>query len=271
MFHRERRSFLSFGLVAALGLGGCLDSTGAVFIEYVAAVDQESCEVQDDVRFFQGTLDIGALPEEANSYEAPLVATTNLPATVSQITIQQDRTRSPNYPSYGASDSSIIVFRFVEVYFTDDRGEPLPVAGVTPEAPRRTQLGAAVYNLQATLGNKASLLATLLTRAEARSLQLLDNQQLAGLGDLAALANDPQNRFRLNANVRVLGETTGGAEIVSQEFSFPIELCQRCLARVGMAPGQTECPPGQVLLVNPVCSPGQDVPTSICTVPVVAD
>lgn len=257
-------------IIPLLGLSftSCIEEQGAVFIEGITPVDYAECSVDPaaPTRQFQGLLDIGGLPDEVNSYNGAAVVTTNLPSTLDTTRLTQERQLSPNYPNYGSADTNVIIFNSARVYFTDERNQPLRVAGVGPEtdAQRETALGGSVYNVQTNLSTSSVVLAPLITKEEATSLQLLDSPDLAGIPELAALANDPTNRFRIIAHVRVVGRTTGGAEVVSQEFSYPIDLCQRCLANVGVPPGQTECPAGQTLQIVQQCTPGQDAPTSFC-------
>ena len=264
-----RRRYLAVVPMWVLALGlGCVDEQGSVFIDYILKIETGPCTVTEaSPQLFQGSLDIGGLPDEAKGSNGALRVTTNLPATVTTSSISEQRTKSPNYPNYGPVDSNVIVFHDVEVYFTDSRGEPIDILGITADKPRRTPVGGSVYNTNTQLGEKSVVLAPLVTEEEAVELQLLNNPDLAGREELAALANDPTNRFRINAHARVLGRTTGGAEVVSAEFSYPIDLCQRCLAKVGVPPGQTDCPPGTTLQFGQVCTPGQDEFTSACVVP----
>lgn len=241
----------------------CIEEQSAVFIEAVVPLDDNCSPALNDQKF-QGLLDIGGLPNEASDYDGALLVTSNLPATVNTQVVQQDRTLAPNYPNYGVADTNSVILRSAMVYFTDARGEPLVVEGVTPESPRETPIGAAVYNIQTNFPTSAVAQAPLITQTEARALQTANTPALAQIPELVALESDPTNRFRINANVRLSGRTSGGMDLVSREFSFPIELCRRCLSRVGMPAGQDQCEPGTNLAVFDVCAPGQDDITSAC-------
>jgi hypothetical protein len=222
--------------VGALFLfSGCVEEQGSIFVERVATYNEETCvATTTDPAKPSGSLDLGVGEEELYGYDAPLVVTTNLPSTVNQQTIQEQRQQSPNYPNYGPGDSSVINFTSVRVYFTDTQGDVLDVGGITADNPRETAVGGVVYNTQTALGQQALLLAPLISQEETRVFRNRETTNLAGQDGLSRLEFDPDNRFRVLANVQVIGTTTGGAQIVSPEYTFPIDLCKRCLTRVGI-------------------------------------
>lgn len=252
-------------LGALILLTGCVEEQGSIFVERVAAYDDSSCvATTGGPAQPSGRLDLGFGDEELYGYDASLVVTTNLPSTVNQQTIQEQRQLSPNYPNYGPGDSSVINFTAIRVYFTDTAGNELDVAGITRDNPRETAVGGVVYNTQTTLGQQALLLAPLVTQEETRILRNRESTDLAALDGLSRLEFDPDNQFRLLANVQVVGASTGGAEIVSPAFTFPIDLCKRCLTRVGVPEGEQDCPPGQELSQVKECFIGQDSVSTAC-------
>lgn len=251
---------------------GCVPEQSTVYIERVAKVDPTSCvatTTSDALPF--GILDLGFGEDELPVYDAPLVVTTNLPTSVNTQTIQEGRQRSPNYPSYGPADSSIVTFESVSVYFTNTNGEVLPLEfldqgnrKVTDETPRVTQVGGVVYNSQTNLGQQGLLMAPLISQEEARQFRNRESVALQNEQGLANLRDTPNNRFRVIANVQVRGRTSGGAELLSHEYSFPIELCIRCLVRVGIPADQENCPFGEELVSTDACLVGQDEVSSTC-------
>ncbi len=67
------------------------------------------------------------------------------------------------------------------------------------------------------------------------------------------------------ATVRVFGRTLGGEEIESAEFSFPIELCDKCLIQFpgdadNPATPEYDCTPSEDDPISTSCAPGQDSP-----------
>ena len=126
---------LSLLLVSAVaGLACAPPEQGSVFIEGVLPVDPGTCAAKATSgavpkTFLASTvLDIGTEGgDDGNSLTVPVQATTNLPATFSGQDIQDDKTKSPNYPDYGSSDSNVITFTNSEVFFSTDAdrdGEP---------------------------------------------------------------------------------------------------------------------------------------------------
>src|SRR5690606_29496586 len=135
-----------FGLALSAGLvlthaAACVDvEQGSVFIQGALDVNAEDdclANANDQVFRSGGILDIGtcdpADPDQAdcqngpNAFSLALKVVTNLPSTFSSQDLQQQRTQSPNFVSFGNTDNNVVTFDEAEVFFTTDAdrdGEP---------------------------------------------------------------------------------------------------------------------------------------------------
>lgn len=260
----RRTKFLLGALPAALVLQSCAPpEQGSVFIEGAVPLDPPQCTVTAAGNVFRpnSILDIGVVPEAANSLIVPVKVRTNLPATFNTQDVTQDQQRSPNYPNYGAADNNIITFTESEVFLTTDSdrdgpaltGNGLPLSDGNP---RVSSVGGTVFNQQTQLSAPNVIFVQAITTADAALLQ--EDPFIAD-----QLAGDPTKSIRVTTNIRVKGITTGGSEVRSPPFPFQVELCQGCLTtRIldcdPLTPGE------QPAVQQDVCNPGQDFPLFAC-------
>lgn len=237
---------------------------GSIFIQGARDAKPPECTVQAAAQGpFRSLslLDIGTTPETANGLVLPVQVVTNLPATFSTQEVSQDRTRSPNYPNYGAADNNVITFTDAESFLTTDAdrdGEPvLKGDGLPTESnPAVTSLGGTVFNTQTSLNSMQILFVNAITAEHAALLQEEDFIS-------EALGGDPTKTVQVNVTLRVSGVTTGNATVRSPPFPYQVQLCQGCLSTF-----VTDCDPAtagdQPAVANDVCNPGQDDPLFTC-------
>ncbi len=253
---------LLIAISAAALASGCVEEQGSMFISGALPVtSQDNCVANPAGNLYLagGILDLGLGGRAPGDYTVALEVTTNLPATFTTQDVTESDQDSPNYPNYGNADTNVIIFEELEVYFVDERGQPIPqLPQETPDTGHRfSVIGGSVFNQQTTLNAKAALFAPLLTNEEA---ELLASVQLT-----QELSGAPDARVTIFARVRVSGRTTGASTVRSPEFTFPIELCRGCLFRVG-ADENGDCPAGTTLTPaeDPPCFEGQDAPSAFC-------
>lgn len=250
---------LVLGAVAAIATASsCVDANAAVFIAGVLPVNSNTgCTAAPGSGLYQasGVLDIGAAGTDGNTYIGAVEVVTNLPATFNTQDVTQSRQRTPNFPNYGNADTNIILFQEAEVFLTLEDGSDVANAP-SQGAPRISTVGGSVANEQSNLGQETAVFIPLVTSDEANRLQA---------STVGAALTDATKRARVVANVRVRGRTTGGSVVTSGLFSYPIELCKRCLVGVGTTDGVNCADPNQVLTANPdACTTGADEISSYC-------
>lgn len=245
-------------LGASLGVGCVADEQGTAFIEGVLPLRAEDdCTVEADENVFVATalLDVGFDPNglDANSAVLPLKVRTNLPSTFTTQDLQQDRIRSPSFPSYGNVDNNIITFTTSEIFYSTDadRGNELQLVNngtpVNDNTARRTGVSGVAFNEQTTLLTESVIFATAVTKEDAAAL--------AAEPFVANGLVNADSRVRIIANIRLEGLTTGNALVRTPTFPFGIDLCRGCLI--------PQCEDDEVAVpADPegVCVRGQDQP-----------
>lgn len=215
----------SLALAALLGshLAGCTTQNGSVFIEGILPIDTATQCVVDaaDKTFVSGALlDVGTGNDNPNSLVVAARVVTNLPNSFQAQDDTKADTQSPNYPTYGNSDTNVINFTETRVLFTTDadRDGTKVLKGIVKtsgDAPNAVGLGGTVYNTQAQLNSAAAIIATVITETDAKALQSWLSTQ-GGEG-------------RVLANIQIAGTTTGGGAVLTPPFVFPVDLCAGCL------------------------------------------
>lgn len=258
------RSTLPLMALAAALASGCVEEQGAMFISGALPLtpDTQCVATPSGLYLARGLLDLGQDGTVAGDYTIAVEVTTNLPATFSTQDVTRSRQEQPNFPNYGNADTNVIIFQHAEVYFTDERGQPvpqLPSNQVGGPEPRKSVIGGSLYNVQTTLNAKTALFAPLLTSIEA---QFLSNIALT-----QPLVGNPDARTTIIGHMRMVGRTTGGSTVRSPVFTFPLELCRNCLLAFG-ADANGDCPPGTTLTPltpgDDFCHVGQDMPSAVC-------
>lgn len=258
------RSTLLLAVGAAVFASGCVEEQGAMFISGALPVTPDTdctAEPGGGEYLAGGLVDIGQDGTIASDYTLALEVTTNLPATFTSQDINEAEQRQPNYPNYGNADTNVIIFQRAEVYFTDERGDPVPRLpnDANAEGVRESTVGGSLFNVQTTLNARTGMFVPLLTSIEA--------QRLASIALTQPLVGNPDARATIVGNVRMVGRTTGGGTVRSPLFAFPLEICRNCLLAAG-ADANGDCPPGTTLkpLVPGAdyCTAGQDRPSAVC-------
>jgi hypothetical protein len=269
------RLFVASSLVAlALVLSSCVEWIGAQGTLVVADVKsfpasiQEDCIIgTDSIRSTGGVWDVSFF----QGYTMALTVMTNLPATTSTAEVQSDNQRSPNFPYYGNADANIVVLDGVEVFVEDSAGgdlDPLPSGEVTfqdtgnpidlvPDNgnPDYRTASGIVFNTQTSLGAQDVVFVEAL-RAEVAESIFDGGDQFA---PLTARIED-EGILSTFVNVRVFGYTSGGGQVRSNIFTYPVDMCIGCLQPVAPV-----CEaPNRIVLGNPCTPPGQDAPTLCC-------
>lgn len=264
--HSPRKLVLAAGLAIAAVAGGCAPpEEPSAFIEGVFPLVGPECTAEAASNDFVASalLDIGADGNTTNNLFLPVKVRTNLPSTFSSQQLTQDQSRSPNYPFYGAVDNNVITFNEARVFFTteeDADGELQFKEKLTPRNENTASVSAVsgvVFNEQTQLLTESVVFATVVSSGDAA--KLFQEEFVSG-----PIQNG--DRVRIVANIRIAGKTTGGADVETPPFPFPVDLCGDCLAppaNCGVVGGVAIQP-----VPNPAsCSPGQDVPELICPSP----
>lgn len=245
---------LTFAAAAALA-GGCEVEQGTAFIEGVLPLEAPDCaaDANDETFVATSTLDVGFDPNglDANALVLPLKVRTNLPSTFSTQSLTQDQTRSPNFPSYGNVDTNVITFNTSEVFYSTDadRGDDLALGNngtpVNDNTARLTGVSGVAFNEQTQLLTESVIFTTAITKEDAAAL--------AAEPFVAGGLVDATSRVRVIANIRLVGTTTGNAEVRTPPFPFAVELCRGCIIPDC---GDAEAIPGP----DGFCVRGQDDP-----------
>lgn len=279
----EPRVFKDFGMrtfviMAGLaGVAGCGSaSDGAAFIEGVLRAPAPLCTGDPQSTDFEPSarVDIDNGAGAATSFLVPLKVRTSLPATFNQQNVTQDQTRSPNFPVYGQADNNIISFENSEVVFTtnDDTDDPaLTLEGIpTSERNKRiTGVSGVAFNLQTNVLAPSVVYVTALTERDIALLRAdpIVNEVIYATSDNRTI----RSTYRIFANMRLVGRTSGGNAVRTPPFPFPIDLCAGCLSEKPDCgtiddDNDPETPPVRVEPVNndEQCSPGVGKPTFVC-------
>ena len=259
-------------LTAALALGpGCVDGSGTVSIS--GALDLNSggspfcLPVTPRAR---GLLDL----KSGTGYTGVLSLVDGIPQTASSQVLQQDQTRSPNYPFYGNAEANTVTVQSVNVYIQDERGTDLDLGvNLGKDNPRTVSPGGSVTNTGFAVGSQLPVFIPMVTATEA-----------AALRGYAATVNpgfesDPSARVAIQSVSQIFTRTSGSGFDNTPEFTFPIDLCYGCLVDVGVdfvqdgvavCKGSTPAAPltlQQDDTYNPCVPPGQDIVFTKCAPP----
>lgn len=249
--------------IVALPLVACApDQQASAIIEGVLGLDSGTCTANAGSKTFlsSSTLDIGT----PRSLTVALKVRTNLPSTFSTQNVTEDRTRSPNYPVYGGVDNNILTFESSEVFYTTDSdaenapalSDPLPLSDDRPEVSGVSGVG---FNEQTQLLTPSVVFASVISQENAEALA--DDPFVS---EILGSGEPNGSRARIFLNIRIVGNTTGGAEIRTPAFPFPVDLCRECLTA---PPDCGEDATGAAIepVPNPkVCTEGQDIPSFVC-------
>jgi hypothetical protein len=267
------RQLLPGALGILVGLSGCVQDDGGVFIESALAIDPTAkCVVnaKSGLALPAGLFDVSS---PVRGYQAALKVRTNLPATFTNTDVTQSRTQQPNYPNYGAIDNNVIVFKSASVEFTTvtdaETAAALTATGKFTCDQSNTCVAkgsealtsGSVFNVNTALSTESVVFMEAITAAEASLFA-------EALEDVLSTS---QARQRIIAEIRVEGTTTGSGElrpVSSFPFPFAIDLCRGCLNPDNEfcaelpAPGGVE---GESRPLNSAgCFVGQEFPTSAC-------
>lgn len=204
-----------------LALVGCAPGNPGLFISNVVAPNDQCLYATSNAALFQGILDVG-IPN--NSYEAVLVFNNQL--------ISLSQTGMTGFPVM--ANPNIINVHSIEVEIRDIGGAVLALSGANPTT---VPVGAIAVPTGDGMTAGSSL-------GSVTIIPAVYTEDLAGM----ALTNGS-----VVVSLRAIGETLGGAEVVSSEFNFPVHFCSGCLIPpvcVVDMDGENIC--------NPSCTPGQD-------------
>jgi hypothetical protein len=273
-------------LAAGLATTGCMNEEAAMFIEGALPLAPDACEVANNNSVFlpSGTLDLG---RGGGGYSSFLKVRTNLPATFNNQDVQQDQTRSPNYPDYGAVDNNVVIFETAEVTLslesdTDTiaalRAALNQVDGANLECSatechtkeiERVPAAGTVFNTQTQLNQPAVVAAEVLPGTFAQTLRALYEAAKgteAQALDKRTFLDVPGEKQRLNLEIVLVGRTTGSQNlrtVRSAPFPFGIDICIGCLA-----PDEALCNTFNAVSVPipeaQACIEGQDFSTNVC-------
>jgi hypothetical protein len=212
----------------------------------------------------EGVLDIGPNAQFATSYQGGVELHTALGSTFRNQTVQQREQQQPNYPgNYGTLNSNVVVVERARIAFSDERGVALPQGDIggqafafpSAENPRVTQVGAVVFNENQSVDAEVTVPVPFVSLQEA---QALSGQVPDDIG------------LELFVTIVLEGRTSGGGNVSSPEFTFPIFVCKQCLIGINAAfdGANFVCADGtapEIINVDdPPCSVGQDERFSQC-------
>ena len=281
------------GLVFA---NGCVEQDSSMFIQGALPLLPADCQVsnQDNVFLPSGTLDLIG----RKGYSSFLKVLTNLPATFNNQDVQQDQTRSPNFPDYGAVDNNVVIFESASIDFelkgaldATDFLEIAAAGGLTceagsctsnadNEAGKQEEVPAAgtLFNVQTTLNSAQVVVTEAISSNTAATLFTAFTQAATDAGLLAGdgnVANPvgaqntnllvlPGQRQRLTMNISLTGTTTGSGDlrpVKSAVFPFGVDVCIGCLT-----PDAAYCRKFDAVafaIEQENCIDGQDIPTAV--------
>ncbi len=192
----ERVALLARLLVAATVTTvavGCAENDSSLYVEGVLAPDSPSCEYSDDpgsAMLFRGTLDVAF----RSKYEGIVLVGNQLAPRGNKAELD--------------TETSGLRIRGSEVELTTSTGEVIQEFSVNS--------GGFVESNTSTSPGFGLAEVTMIPPAVGR--------------DLAGELDGNRSATRtLIANIRVFGETLGGVEITSGDFTFPIDVCWGCL------------------------------------------
>lgn len=218
-----RRTLWWFPLSAALVLGCAPGNPGLVVMNVVAPNDQCNYDVSNPM-LATGTYDL----ESGAPYVAYLRFGNQL------INLGESGTSGPP-----RADPNVVVVQEIEVELRDAGGNLVSVGGL-PNPVTLPAGGGAIPSSDGTTFGEGIGAAELIPAAYG-----------------AALAGSADGTIII-VGVRAVGRTLGDAELVSNEFAYPVRLCTGCLLPA--------CPVGaETQPCAPACLPGQDQVDLRCT------
>jgi hypothetical protein len=209
----------SVWLWAVLMLGGCAPGNPGLFIVGALAPGDGCLFEAGNPQLTSGILDVSG--REVRYVMAPLF--------VNQL-LNLGETGAGGPPR---ADPNYVSVQEAQIELRDLAGDPLALAGL-PNPFRVPATGFVPSSDGTTFGEGVG------------RLELIPAVYGDALGELVGT-----ERGQIVASVRAVGYTGGGAEMVTGEFFWPIELCRGCLYQcVRNADGEALC--------QPTCLPGQD-------------
>jgi len=227
-----RRALTVLALATGL-LGGCAPGNSGMFVGNVIAPDDQCGYSPTNPALLRGTLDVGV---DNNRYDVVL-------RFVNQLT-NLSQTGASGFPPM--ADPNTIVVRELEVEIRDIGQSPLAFAGL-PNPFTVPVGGVAVPSGDGMSGGEAI-----------GSAQIIPPAYVA---DLAAAAGTDA---MIIVSITAIGTTLGDAEVVTDEFTYPIQLCSGCLVLGCLVDEEGEN------LCQPACMPGQDATHIACDATCVA-
>ncbi|MBK8169462.1 MAG: hypothetical protein IPK60_03850 [Sandaracinaceae bacterium] len=223
------RPIISLVLVAFALMGGCVDDNPGFFILNAAVPDTQCTFDESSPALTTGTFDVG------NPY-----------AHYAMYPIYQSWLRTRYSGSPPRVDANGIQIETANVRLTDASGAPLPISQPNFSV---TSTGFVPTALDTTAGTGPGYIDLIPSIAadEIRDLHLASPPDASGNA----------TTFDLVAHVTVLGRTVGGQSIQTQEWSWPITICDGCYRCAGEVP-EVSCHPGQDgegWFVNADCPP----------------
>ena len=189
---RAQHVFLFSAL--ALSAASCVDNDTSLYVEGVLHVAPPGCEVSADptsTRILRGTLDVAFL----RSYVANVLVANQLTPRGSKAQLR--------------TETMGVEIRGAEIVLTNAEGAVLEEFSVPS--------GGFVHASEGEAPGYGSALVTLIPPS--RGQALFDQLSSGSRGDARTVI----------ANVRVFGDTLGGIEVTSGEFTYPIDVCLGCL------------------------------------------
>jgi len=212
-----RRTLLG---VIFMMLGGCAPGNPGLVIGNVIDIDDQCTFSSNSPARLSGVFDVGV---PGNSYEAALRFGNQL--------VNLSQSGTAGIPIM--ADPNVIQVQTVEVELRDIGGNPLALPGL----PNPFAIPAGSVAVPSGDGETAG-----------ESLGLVQIIPSAYAAELASVAGTDA---QIVVAIVAVGTTLGGAEVVSYEFIYPIQLCSGCLTACLMdEEGMNIC--------RPSCSPGQD-------------
>ncbi|MEN9577025.1 MAG: hypothetical protein RJA70_34 [Pseudomonadota bacterium] len=185
---------LAIASVLALATSTCADNNTSIYVEAVLLLSPPSCEVTADpgsTQLLRGTLDVAFL----RSYEAALLV-------ANQLTPRGDKEQL-------RAETQGIQLRGAEVQLSTADGALLDEFSVPT--------GGFVHPSDSQAPGYGTALVTVIPPARGQAF-------------FEALSAGARGEVRtVVASVRVFGETSGGIEVTSGAFTFPIDVCFGCL------------------------------------------
>ena len=209
-------------LMVLLTAAGCAPGNPGLVIGNVIAPDDQCAFSASGAALPVGIFDLAVAD---NSYEAVLRFNNQL--------INLSQTGSSGFPIM--ADPNVINVGSVEIELRDIGGVPLALGA---DFPSRFALAAGTVTIPSGDGMAAG-----------EALGFVQLIPPAYRAELAAVAG---NEAMIVVAISAVGTTLGGAEVVSNEYIFPVRLCTGCLSPGCLvdAEGANIC--------RPACRPGQD-------------